>query len=210
MPGYKIINVLLAFIVLSLFPCELKAQRNFTKRDGLGVHAGVNFSDIISRSANFNNVPKLGPKVGVNLESTIIKQFYSRTELNYSLIGARVSEFTVQGINYDQNHHIIELPFLGCFEFKKGFGIGGGVYARYLLNVTESTQNAIQSGNAFLNKGSYRNFGMGYVVETNFYSESGINGGLRYQRSIFIINDFLDQYHQVISLYIGYLFNNAR
>ncbi len=184
-------------------------SQSYTVRDGWGIVAGGNFSDIVGRNVQVRNEPKFGLRAGFSLESTAMEQFYIRTEFLYSQKGARVSDGNAQPSSILQTYHTIELPVMGCFEFTKGIGIGGGIYGAYLIDTKLESQYVGSSVPFEFQEGDLRKLELGYAVELNFFNPSGVQGGLRYQRSMFTINNSIDRFHQVISAYIGFLFNNG-
>jgi hypothetical protein len=199
-------SVFFLLILCTLSPI-IQAQE-FSPRDGWGVVGGANFSDVVG-NIQYGNEPNLGIRGGFSLESTIMSSFYFRSEFLYSQKGTRYN----QGFgfpSFTQNYHTVEVPLLGCFEFIKGVGIGGGLYVDYLLSYNANIQFQGSTIPQDLDENNFRKLGLGYLVELNFYSGKMLQGGIRYQRSINTINIITDQYHQVISGYIGLLFNNAK
>lgn len=204
-------HTILYFFILFLISFHTVSNaQEYTERDGWGVIVGGNFSDIIGRGVQVGNEPKFGLRGGLSLESTAVSQFYFRSELLYNQKGARISAGIGQQAAILHTFHTIELPVLGCFEFKKGIGIGGGLYGAYLLSSKLEGQFNGSSIPIQYQEDDLRNLELGYAVELNFFKPTGLQGGLRYQRSISTMNNSIDRYHQVISAYLGVLFNNAR
>ncbi|QNL21671.1 outer membrane beta-barrel protein [Hyphobacterium sp. CCMP332] len=199
-------------ILLSLLLFLLKSpsfSQAFSTRDGWGIVVGGNFSDIVGRSVQIGNEPKFGLRAGFSLESTAVNQFYFRSELLYNQKGARISAGIGQQTAILQTYHTLEIPVLGCFEFTKGVGIGGGLYGAYLIDSQLESQFGGTTVPIQFQENDLRRLELGYAVELNFFKQEGLQGGLRYQRSISTINNSIDRYHQVVSAYIGILFNNG-
>ena len=128
-----------SILFLLLFCQELAAQ-NYSLRDGWGIVGGGNFSDIVGRNVQVGNEPKFGFRGGFSLESTAVNQFYLRSELLYNQKGARISAGIGQQTAILQTFHTLELPVMGCFEFTKGIGLGGGVYLAKMLDSNLESQ----------------------------------------------------------------------
>ncbi len=199
----------LIFSIVLIFQLTITYAQEYHVRDGFGILIGGNFSNIIGRGVSVGNEPKLGLRTGFSLESTVMNSFYLRTELLYNQKGSRISAGIGQQSTITQTFHMVELPVLACFEFTKGFGIGGGIYSAYLIDATSESQFGSTSAPIQLIKSDLRKIELGYAVEINFFKSSGLQGGLRYQRSISTINQSIDRYHQVISAFFGFLFNNG-
>lgn len=200
----------LSFLSFFLLCVIISSAQDYTERDGIGIIGGANFSDIVGRNSGGGNEPKLGLRAGFSLESTVMQNFYLRTELLYSQKGTRFSGGFTNQTAVTQTFHTLELPVMAGFEFIKGVGIGGGLYLDYLVNAEADFQFGGNSVPIEYNTDDLTRFGFGYLVELNFYDAgSNFQGGLRYQRNISTINNSIDRYHQVISAYVGILFNNA-
>lgn len=200
------------YIILFIFiSCAGVANsQSYQVRDGWGILLGGNFSDIVGRGVQVGNEPKLGLRGGFSLESTAIDNFYFRSELLYNQKGARISAGIGQQTAITQTYHTVELPVLGCFEFTKGISIGGGLYLAYLIDASLESQFGGTTIPIEFQEDDLRKLDFGYAVELNILDASGLQGGIRYQRSISTINNSIDRYHQVISAYVGLLFNNAK
>ncbi|MEQ8360488.1 MAG: outer membrane beta-barrel protein [Cytophagales bacterium] len=204
----KTSKIILFSLLLFLLESPSFSQA-YSTRDGWGIVGGANLSDIVGRGIQLGNEPKIGFRGGLSLESTAAELFYIRTELLYSQKGVRNSAGFGLQTAVVQTFHTIELPVLGCFEFTKGIGLGGGLYVDYLIDAQLKGQFGGTTVPLELQKGDLRSLGLGYAVELNFFNPTGMQGGLRYQRNISTINNSIDRYHQVISAYIGFLFNNG-
>jgi hypothetical protein len=203
----RIVYILCACLLIF---CSSAYSQAYSERDGVGFVGGLNFSDIVGRGVRVGNEPKLGIRAGFSLETTLESSFYLRSELIYNQKGARVGTgFSQQG-SVTQTFHTVELPLIGCFEFAEGIGLGGGLYTAYLIDANSEVQFGGTTTPIEFQESDFRKFEFGYAVELNFYNYTGLQGGIRYQRSISSINFSIDRYHQVISAYIGFLLNNAK
>lgn len=204
-------NLSKIFLTLLFFLSVIASSQSqsYTLRDGWGIVGGGNFSDIVGRGVQVGNEPKFGFRGGFSLESTALNQFYFRSELLYNQKGARISAGIGQQTALLQTYHTVEVPVMACFEFTKGIGIGGGLYGAYLIDSKLESQFGGNSVPIQFQESDLRKLELGYAVEINFFNPRGVQGGLRYQRSISTINNSIDRYHQVVSAYIGFLFNNG-
>jgi len=219
----------LLFIFYILLINNLLAQDN---RLGLGVHSGVQFSNINDDGIYFQKKNNVLPTFGLIVELAPYEYFAYRAEINYTSKGF-ITPFLLADPQgevigaFDHRYRLdyVEVPLMlhANYQGFLKYYLNVGMYAAYLLSAKLNVLETVEADEvAFLKEdvaNAFKSFDWGFVAEIGFSyrfaSKFDLSVGGRYTRGMQAVNAYeftqqqsLKNYAYVVHAGLIILLNN--
>ncbi|MFT3904229.1 MAG: outer membrane beta-barrel protein [Niabella sp.] len=149
---------------------------------GLGVQAGVNFSNIVGKNASDDLKMKAGFQAGVNYDIAIGDEFYVQPAVNYIQYGAKSDGL----INATLKHNYIQVPITFQYQPTVGTGnllLGVGPYVGFGVGDVKAESGGKTISGSFKDAGyntvdAGAKFNVGYKLSNGVYAALNADLGL--------------------------------